>query len=40
MEKSKILCYNCKNEIKEYYDERYKGNRGKCVICEIDFPLE
>jgi hypothetical protein len=40
MEKSKILCSNCNNEIVEYYDEGYKGNRGKCVLCKIDFPLE
>ena len=29
-----------KNEIEEYYDDRYKGHRGKCVKCKIDFPLE
>ena len=40
MEKSKILCFNCGNEIEEYYDDRYKGHRGKCVKCKIDFPLE
>ena len=31
MEKSKILCYNCNNEIVEYYDDGYKGTRGKCM---------
>ena len=40
MEKSKIVCYNCNNEIVEYYDDRYKGARGKCLLCKIDFPLE
>ena len=40
MEKSKILCQHCNNEILEYYDDRYKGIRGKCIICKIDFPLE
>jgi len=40
MEKSKTLCNNCNGEILEYYDERYNGDRGKCLICKIDFPLE
>ena len=40
MEKSKILCYNCNKQIVEYYDDGYKGTRGKCIHCMIDFPLE
>ena len=40
MVKSKILCDNCNTQIIEYYDDGYKGNRGKCTLCEIDFPLE
>ena len=40
MEKSKIMCDNCNNVIIEYYDDGYRGNRGKCVVCNIDFPLE
>jgi hypothetical protein len=36
----KILCYNCDVEIVEYYNEHYKGYRGKCTICKIDFPLD
>jgi len=37
---SKILCRICNNHIVEYYDSAYKGNRGKCIACKIDFPLE
>lgn len=36
----KILCFVCKIEIIEYYEEKYKGNRGRCPTCKIDFPLE
>jgi len=36
----KIACNICDSEITQYYDEGYKGNRGKCPICGIDFPLE
>ncbi|WP_280924464.1 hypothetical protein [Nitrosopumilus ureiphilus] len=35
-----ITCLVCSAEIIEYFEERYKGQRGKCTICEIDFPLE
>jgi len=31
---------NCNNVIIEYYDDGYRGNRGKCIVCNIDFPLE
>ena len=40
MDKSKTSCDNCNVEITEYYDEHYKGKRGKCPKCGIDFPLE
>jgi len=40
MDDSKITCNNCGIEITEYYHEGYKGNRGKCPNCGIDFPLE
>ena len=40
MGKSKTNCDNCNVEITEYYDEHYKGKRGKCPKCGIDFPLE
>ncbi len=40
MEKSKIRCDHCDREIIEYYDESYKGIRGKCPYCKTDFPLE
>ena len=36
----KIKCMNCYTEITAYYHEGYKGYRGKCLICEIDFPLD
>jgi len=26
--------------ITEYYDDGYKGVRGKCPCCGVDFPLE
>ena len=40
MGKSKTVCDNCNVEISEYYDDGYKGKRGKCPKCGIDFPLE
>jgi len=40
MKDSKIICYHCDGEITVYYDEHYKGKRGKCYNCKIDFPLE
>ena len=40
MTDERIVCMCCRNEIYEYYDDGYKGNRGKCHICGIDFPLE
>jgi len=40
MKNSKIICNNCGEEITEYYNEGYIGQRGKCPRCKIDFPLE
>ncbi len=40
MAKIPIQCIHCNKEISEYYDETYKGIRGKCIFCEVDFPLE
>ncbi len=36
----KITCLTCSTEIIEYFEKRYHGMRGRCTICEIDFPLE
>ena len=33
-------CINCGTKITEYYHDGYKGNRGKCTNCGVDFPLE
>ena len=35
-----VRCEHCDGEIIEYFNEKYNGNRGKCPMCEIDFPLE
>lgn len=40
MAETPISCIHCNKQITEYYDKLYKGIRGKCLICEIDFPLE
>jgi hypothetical protein len=40
MSGGKILCDHCNSVISQYYHEGYKGNRGKCHICNTDFPLE
>ncbi len=40
MESSKISCVNCDADITEYHHDGYKGKRGKCSKCGIDFPLE
>ncbi len=40
MGKNKIKCLNCDTEISIYYNEEYKGYRGKCSLCKIDFPLD
>jgi len=36
----KIECWNCGAEIIEYYDENYKGRRGRCPVCGVNFPLD
>ncbi len=36
----KIPCEHCNGDITEYYHERYRGKRGRCPICGVDFPLE
>jgi hypothetical protein len=35
-----ITCIHCSIEITEYFHEGYKGKRGKCPKCGVDFPLE
>ncbi|MFQ5781614.1 MAG: hypothetical protein ACE5GR_01000 [Nitrosopumilus sp.] len=40
MDESKHTCNHCDGEITEYFDERYNGTRGRCPVCETDFPLE
>jgi len=40
MSLEKTVCWKCSTEIIEYYDQSYKGKRGKCPICGVDFPLE
>jgi transposase-like protein len=40
MSKSKLNCYHCDSKIIVYYNESYKGNRGKCSKCKADFPLD
>lgn len=36
----KIICIDCEIEIIQYYSHNYKGDRGRCPICKVDFPLE
>ncbi len=36
----KTPCWECGNYIVQYYEKKYSGLRGKCLVCEIDFPLE
>jgi len=33
-------CWNCGGEIEEYHNENYKGKRGRCHSCGVDFPYE
>jgi phage FluMu protein Com len=40
MSSTDILCEFCDEIIVEYYHERYKGMRGKCPKCQVDFPLD
>jgi hypothetical protein len=36
----KIICWNCDVEIIQYFDIKYKGERGQCPVCGVNFPLE
>jgi len=40
MSSSEFSCDNCSADITEYYHDGYKGKRGKCPKCGVDFPLE
>ena len=40
MDNPKIICFNCNLEITVYYHEGYKGSRGKCPKCGVEFPLD
>ena len=40
MYNKEITCWLCAAKIIQYYDKRYKGQRGKCNTCNINFPLE
>ncbi|MDH3677605.1 MAG: hypothetical protein OEQ12_04805 [Nitrosopumilus sp.] len=35
-----FICSICYSKITVYFHEKYAGIRGKCTICEVDFPLE
>ena len=35
-----ITCWQCNNIITQYYNKSYNGNRGRCLICDVDFPLD
>jgi len=36
----KIICWNCNVEVIQYFDIKYKGERGVCPVCGVNFPLE
>jgi len=36
----RIICWNCKAEVNKHYNDAYKGKRGRCPVCGVDFPLE
>ncbi len=36
----RMICWNCSVEITIYYHRAYRGSRGKCPVCKVDFPLE
>lgn len=40
MSASKIKCEHCGSTIKPYYNESYRGTRGKCPSCGVEFPLD
>jgi len=35
-----ISCWECGTDIVQYFEVKYAGRRGKCLTCEIDFPLD
>jgi len=35
-----IACLMCQSTVIEYYEVRYNGMRGKCINCNINFPLD
>ena len=37
---SEMVCMNCDGGLTEYYHHGYKGRRGRCPTCKVDFPLE
>lgn len=36
----KTLCWFCGVDIVVYYHKGYRGTRGRCPKCGVDFPLE
>jgi ribosomal protein L40E len=34
----KIICWNCDVEIIQYFDIKYKGERGVCPLCGANSP--
>lgn len=40
MPEKEIKCEHCGSTITSYYSEAYKGNRGRCASCEVEFPLD
>ena len=35
-----VDCMMCNSIVNQYCEEKYNGMRGKCINCEINFPLE
>ncbi|MDX1441692.1 MAG: hypothetical protein R3237_04475 [Nitrosopumilaceae archaeon] len=35
-----ITCEICYSKIVVYFHAKYDGNRGKCPVCGVEFPLE
>ena len=40
LQTGKDCCWNCGGEIEEYINQSYKGKRGRCHSCGVDFPYE
>lgn len=36
----RTACMNCRGDLTEYYNREYRGMRGRCPACQVDFPLE